>query len=548
MRFGPPTMWCSVAALLSVIGAVGSCEPDHSPIMGAPHAAGPTAVLRSPSTVTINPTADTYLNIDAMVHAPEESLNVYTWPDDKIANAIVMKFDLSTIPPGSAISSATLNLYLRKTDATSDPTYTVAVHKVVNKNPVIASATGSTYDGVNSWTPNSCCYNNVPLAQADIGPAVDTKSIDKTLGFKQWDVTAIVQDWFAHPSSNFGLLVNSDPTKVADRFRQFSSSENPETSQRPYLTVVYTPNPVLFLSEWTTALGATDAALRDVNSPTPWTLWNDNSGGSLLNGAHIMEVVDNAFPPGYTRSLRVQQRGSSPSADVRKDTAIATANIDYYLRYYFMTNDTGGTYQDHGVEPWTGRSPPQYNDLTYLDKNETASGWGLRLTIGDYEDNTEPCFSHGGRYPFVNWNLRGGDANNLPNPVLAYNTWYRLEYWVHFDSASHVQVHPRIYSANGVLLYADGDFFQSGYGTQDGCSGTGPKGDWTLELWYTRIVAGCNPRGDFYIDQTPAPDQHTATTLQGLLMGNNGSLSSNSTGLFWYYAGVKICADTWCGL
>ena len=305
---------------------------------------------------------------------------------------------------------------------------------------------------------------------------------------------------------------------------------------------------MLFLSEWTTALGATDAALRDVNSPTPWTLWNDNSGGSLLNGAHIMEVVDNAFPPGYTRSLRVQQRGSSPSADVRKDTAIATANIDYYLRYYFMTNDTGGTYQDHGVEPWTGRSPPQYNDLTYLDKNETASGWGLRLTIGDYEDNTEPCFSHGGCYPFVNWNLRGGDANNLPNPVLAYNTWYRLEYWVHFDSASHVQVHPRIYSANGVLLYADGDFFQSGYGTQDGCSGTGPKGDWTLELWYTRIVAGCNPRGDFYIDQTPAPDQHTATTLQGLLMGNNGSLSSNSTGLFWYYAGVKICADTWCGL
>src|SRR3989475_12593679 len=106
------------------------------------------------------------------------SLNLYTWPDAKKANAIVMKFDLASIPAGSSVSSATLALDLVASDATTDPTYTVTAHAIVNKNPVLSAATGYTYDGVTSWTPNTCCYNNVPLAQADIGPSVaDRKSV-----------------------------------------------------------------------------------------------------------------------------------------------------------------------------------------------------------------------------------------------------------------------------------------------------------------------------------------------------------------------------------
>src|SRR5207253_3236279 len=92
-------------------------------------------------------------------------------------------------------------------------------HKIVSKNPDLSRATGYTYDGVNSWTPNACCYGNIPLAQADISAPVDTKDIDKTPGFKQWDVTSIVQGWFSSPSTNFGLLLNSDPAKLRDRYR-----------------------------------------------------------------------------------------------------------------------------------------------------------------------------------------------------------------------------------------------------------------------------------------------------------------------------------------
>src|SRR5947208_12001932 len=141
-----------------------------------------------------------------------------------------------------------LNLNLTESDATADPTYTVTAHKIINRNANPARATGYTYDGVNAWTGNGCCRGHIPLAQADIGAAVDARSIDKTPGFKTWDVTSLVQGWLDAPSTNFGLLLNSDPSKLRDRYRFFSSSEDPVASHRPYLTVTYSasdtaPNP-----------------------------------------------------------------------------------------------------------------------------------------------------------------------------------------------------------------------------------------------------------------------------------------------------------------
>ncbi len=230
-RFAPP---------LVGLALVVACRADRSSVTDARPGAPAAAAAAVTSTVDLPPTADTYLNLDALSHSTETTLNTYTWPDGKIANAILMRFDLSSIPASSTITSATLNLYLNQSDATPDPTYTVTVHQVINKNPNLASATGYTYDGANAWTANNCCSNGIPLAQADISSAVDTEAVDKTVGFKQWDVTSIVQAWFSNPSTNFSLLVNSDPSKLADHWRFFSSGENAVTSQRPFLTVAYT--------------------------------------------------------------------------------------------------------------------------------------------------------------------------------------------------------------------------------------------------------------------------------------------------------------------
>src|SRR5205823_656032 len=113
---------------------------------------------------------DTFLNLDTTNYSSATTLNAYTWPDYRVANAILMKFDLSAIPTTAVISDARLYVSQVASDSTGDTTYAVPAHKLVGNNPSITSATGYTIDGSASWTANSCCYNGIPLAQADISP------------------------------------------------------------------------------------------------------------------------------------------------------------------------------------------------------------------------------------------------------------------------------------------------------------------------------------------------------------------------------------------
>jgi hypothetical protein len=186
---------------------------------------------------------DTFINVDATNYSTSPRLHTYTWPDNRVANAILMKFDLAGIPAGAVVEEATLHLALVESDGAPEGTYTVTAHKVVGQNPVIAGATGYTADGVTGWTPNACCYGQMPLAQADISPAYATQAIDKTPGYKAWTITALVQEWLAGPATNSGLLLNSDPSTLQGRYRFFASMEHPDSALRPFLHITYSLPP-----------------------------------------------------------------------------------------------------------------------------------------------------------------------------------------------------------------------------------------------------------------------------------------------------------------
>src|SRR5436190_22020893 len=137
-----------------------ACRDDRptapsTPLSGA-------TLAEAASTAVIHPTGDTYLNIDAANHATETQLDLYTWPDAKPANAILMKFDLASIPAGSMASSATLTLNLVASDATTDPTYTVTAHAIVRTDEHTSAVQSYRYDVCSLWTANTSCYNNVP--------------------------------------------------------------------------------------------------------------------------------------------------------------------------------------------------------------------------------------------------------------------------------------------------------------------------------------------------------------------------------------------------
>ncbi|PYQ38282.1 MAG: hypothetical protein DMF77_24570, partial [Acidobacteria bacterium] len=201
-------------------------------------AAVPTATVDLDTVVTLSP-EDTFININATNESTNTRLMTYTWPDHEVANAILMKFDLSVIPASAVVTDARLQLALVEADATADSIYTITAHKVLGRSPVIAAATGYTADGKVAWTPNKCCSGSVPLAQADISAAYDTQAIDKTAGYKSWSLTAMAQEWVADPTTNSGVLLNSDASTLRDRYRFFASMEQVDTSLRPSLTIAY---------------------------------------------------------------------------------------------------------------------------------------------------------------------------------------------------------------------------------------------------------------------------------------------------------------------
>jgi hypothetical protein len=336
-----PVLGAFATSLVLLHACRDSDRPTAPPTPPAPPS-GPVVPGAQASTTVIRPAGDTYLNTNSTNYAADTLLRLYTWPNDTIANVIVMKFDLTSLPAGSTISRATLSLYLSRSDASADPTYTVTAHKIVNKNPPVTRATGYTYDGVNPWTPNACCRNHVPLAQSDIGPPVDTRDVDKTVGFKEWDVTSIVQGWFSNPSTNFGLLLNSDPSKLRDRYRSFRSNQDPVTSRRPYLTVVTEPAApgapgtvadlaVEARSDHSVTLGFTEvddgtghAATYDVRFATPPIDWGSAAvvaqgtctppvAGTTI-GAHKSCTVE-GLSPGTTYDFQLVAYRGTPGQD-----------------------------------------------------------------------------------------------------------------------------------------------------------------------------------------------------------------------------------------
>lgn len=178
---------------------------------------------------------DTYLNTNSTNYSSDtETLNTYTWPTNTVANRVVMKWDLSSIPQDAVIQEATLSLYMYGYGGTGgDDSYEISAHKIINHNPDISLCTWNTYDGSNSWTGGS---NG---GEQDLADVESSTVVDKSVGYKDWNIAQMVQDWVSNPSTNFGLMLNSDSTAASDSNRYFRPTDYSDETQRPKLTIKY---------------------------------------------------------------------------------------------------------------------------------------------------------------------------------------------------------------------------------------------------------------------------------------------------------------------
>ncbi len=178
-------------------------------------------------------------------------------------NRGLIQFDLTGIPEGSIIISASLFLY-------KIPPIGTLVNHTIGNNESLIQRVNST------WDESTVTWNSAPTSstidQAVLEPAV--------LGNENYvvDVRALVQYHVDNPSQNFGYLLRLTDETI-NRIMMFASDVYADESLHPHLNVVYcstVQNLEIFADGPTQFCEGGEVSLS-VNSNVPFT-WND--GGS----------------------------------------------------------------------------------------------------------------------------------------------------------------------------------------------------------------------------------------------------------------------------
>ncbi|NMB76576.1 MAG: DNRLRE domain-containing protein [Myxococcales bacterium] len=132
-----------------------------------------------------------------------------------------LRFDLSALPQGIQVTSATLSVYVEDIWAYCVTGQNVSTHKVLS-----------------AWSESTLTYNNKP-PDWDNGIFESNTYVDAYPRFFDFSVTQMVSDWVANPASNFGLALIPVDLLCDGDWIIFSSDDSTTTSFRPKLTVNY---------------------------------------------------------------------------------------------------------------------------------------------------------------------------------------------------------------------------------------------------------------------------------------------------------------------
>jgi hypothetical protein len=132
-------------------------------------------------------------------------------PVNNVTRKTLLRFDLSGIPAGSAISSAQVTLNA----VSSNGAAPISVKRVTAP-----------------WAENALTWNSWAGAQA----AAELTSFLSGAGARSFDVTALSQSWLDGTLANNGVVLTSEQVNTV-----FSTSESADAALRPALAVCYTP-------------------------------------------------------------------------------------------------------------------------------------------------------------------------------------------------------------------------------------------------------------------------------------------------------------------
>ena len=131
-----------------------------------------------------------------------------------------IQFDLSSLPSGAVIESASLGLYYfwNEPSSVEGP---VGVYKVTS-----------------DWNESLISWNSQPSFGSAAKSTVTVPAAN-TSDFVLWDITALVQGWYNSPATNYGVMLRDTNESTVEGLKQFYSSDCTVANQRPELIIHY---------------------------------------------------------------------------------------------------------------------------------------------------------------------------------------------------------------------------------------------------------------------------------------------------------------------
>ena len=216
--------------------------PAHGPVLWTDEPywlrPEPLLILGEDGLTTLTLQPDATVGKDVRIDALTPSTNIGTNIDcDAIIDSIgyarrgLLCFDLSSIPLGSTVSSATLTVY-RRAISTADQ---INVHRITNGwIETDCSWDSRTQDPARGWSSAGGEYAATVYASATpTGSEVDGDPI-------AFDVTTLVQEWVDGTYPNSGFLLKKATETGASTGLGIWSSDYGTAAQRPKLVVEYT--------------------------------------------------------------------------------------------------------------------------------------------------------------------------------------------------------------------------------------------------------------------------------------------------------------------
>jgi hypothetical protein len=150
----------------------------------------------------------------------------------------LLRFDLSSIPAGSTINSATLGLYYYTRGASNPVGRTYRANRLTsgwieggwNSEPGV---TWNTKDGATAWGTAGGDFTATDSA---------TTTVPSAYGWMSWTVTNIAQGWVNGSYPNNGFLIKDDTEGSSNYYADFYSQDyTTDRFFRPFIYIDYTP-------------------------------------------------------------------------------------------------------------------------------------------------------------------------------------------------------------------------------------------------------------------------------------------------------------------